>query len=148
MKSLTYVSNAAVPINKEELERILNSSLKNNSAADVTGMLVYHDSTFIQVLEGPEEAVDRIYGVVQHDDRHENLVVLNESQIEDREFGKWEMGFRFIEPGEDLGQFTSFQELAKILKNPDESNAKTILKTFYDLNISEDEKYAKLERTK
>ena len=51
------------------------------------------------------------------------------------------MGFRCIEEDEKPSGFSSFEELHEKVKNPNESNAKNILKIFYDLNIAEQEKH-------
>lgn len=86
-KSLTYVSVASVPVTKSLLRNILASSLKNNKSLEITGMLVYYDSTFIQVLEGFADHVSKIFEVISKDERHDNVVVLNEAEIEEREMG-------------------------------------------------------------
>ena len=144
LKSITYLSTACVPMNALELEKILKSSLKNNALFGITGMLIYYDRTFIQVIEGPEKAVDQLFLEIKRDNRHENIVVLDDSRIEKREFGNWEMGFRNLDKSEEVGEFSSLKDLGIALKGPSTSNAKTILKTFYDLNISEGEEHSKL----
>ncbi|OYV16473.1 MAG: hypothetical protein CG438_1611, partial [Methylococcaceae bacterium NSP1-1] len=48
----TYASTALKDWTPEELLELLKVCRDNNAAKDITGMLVYSDRTFFQVLEG------------------------------------------------------------------------------------------------
>ncbi len=56
---LVYVSSATLLFPGEDLRALLATSRKNNAELGVTGMLLYKDGNFIQILEGDEEAVRR-----------------------------------------------------------------------------------------
>ena len=51
MYQIVYVSTATREYDRDELERILAVSRKNNSLDGVTGMLCYHGGTFFQMLD-------------------------------------------------------------------------------------------------
>lgn len=89
---LIYASRARVPISSEVIESILGSARKNNPEQGITGVLCYSDSIFVQVLEGGREQVNRIYGRLQHDDRHHDLVLLGYESIDERQYSSWTMG--------------------------------------------------------
>ena len=93
MISLIYVSSAARLYTEEELLEILEVSHKNNAKKQVTGLLAYLDGNIMQVLEGPEESVMEIYGKIEMDPRHHNLMVLLKEQITERQFPDWKMAF-------------------------------------------------------
>ena len=57
MFHLVYVSSAVRPFSKSELVELLNVTRDNNSRLGVTGMLLYRDGNFMQVLEGGEPVV-------------------------------------------------------------------------------------------
>ncbi len=98
--SLTYVSSARAMFSSQELTAILSASQRNNTADNVTGMLVYRKGNFMQVLEGPEEAVRRVHHRIASDSRHSGLITLLEGRIPRRQFGEWSMGFRDLtDPG-------------------------------------------------
>ncbi len=59
----------------------------------VSGMLVYHGGSFLQVLEGAEENVATVFESIERDPRHDRTKVLLRQTIERREFGEWSMGF-------------------------------------------------------
>lgn len=90
---LVYVSAATVPFSDEELEELLAVARANNAASDISGMLLYHDGSFMQVLEGEESVVESVYEKIELDDRHSNATVLVKGPVEDRTFRSWSMGY-------------------------------------------------------
>ncbi|KAF1044672.1 MAG: Blue light- and temperature-regulated antirepressor BluF [Herbaspirillum frisingense] len=89
---LIYASRARVPISSEVIDSILASARKNNPPQGITGVLCYSDSIFVQVLEGGRDQVNRIYGNLQHDGRHHDLVLLAYEAIDERQYSSWTMG--------------------------------------------------------
>ncbi|HNJ76842.1 MAG TPA: BLUF domain-containing protein [Azospira sp.] len=55
---LIYVSTAQGELDDVDLDRIMDSSVRRNTAARITGMLLYAGGNFMQVLEGEEADVD------------------------------------------------------------------------------------------
>ncbi len=80
--------------NESELSTILNASVRNNEKNEITGMLIYKNSRFLQVLEGKKEAVLETYERISKDPRHQNIVLLLKDEIESRDFQDWSMGFK------------------------------------------------------
>jgi Sensors of blue-light using FAD len=94
MVSLVYVSSATCEFPEADLVALLRRSREKNARLDITGMLLYKDGNFMQVLEGPDESVRRLVGTIRADDRHRGVIQLLERQIEQREFSDWTMGFQ------------------------------------------------------
>ncbi len=95
-----YASAATTPFTPEALRILLAKSRARNSLYRVSGVLLYHEGSILQVLEGPEDAVDRILASVTKDPRHNRLRYLSRVQIAKREFENWSMGFIDLkEPG-------------------------------------------------
>jgi hypothetical protein len=90
---LVYVSTAKNLLHDRELVDILESSRLNNARDDIGGMLVYHDGSFLQILEGPPEAVDAAYTRIKGDPRHSNIIPLLRKKVDQRSFPEWSMGF-------------------------------------------------------
>src|SRR5262245_16169276 len=61
---------------REQIEQILLVSRRNNEAAEITGALLFSDTNFSQVLEGPRADVERLYEILNHDPRHKDLLLL------------------------------------------------------------------------
>lgn len=94
MLQLVYVSSATKLFTKSQLEELLRTSRTNNQAAGVTGMLLYKDGNFIQVLEGDGEKVLTLFQRISADERHFGVSVLLRQEVSDRDFPEWSMGFR------------------------------------------------------
>lgn len=95
MYHLMYVSHAKQLFTDDELSELLIKSRKNNNNLGITGMLIYRDGNFIQVLEGEEESVKNLYSIIQADKRHDGEIVICEGEIPQRQFGNWAMDFRY-----------------------------------------------------
>jgi hypothetical protein len=99
---LIYSSDATRELDDAELEAILGACGRNNPARGITGMLLYAGSSFLQVLEGDEPAVDALFERIGRDERHRNVTILESSPIRERSFLRFSMGFRRIGPSEAL----------------------------------------------
>ena len=73
------------------LDNILITSRSNNLEVGVTGNLICHSDLFLQMLEGPSEAVHRLYEKILTDDRHADIVKLRDEKSEQRLFPSWAM---------------------------------------------------------
>jgi hypothetical protein len=91
--SLVYLSVAVIPFSEQDLSTLLAKSRAANSKLEVTGMLLFKDQNFLQVLEGEEENVLHLYQKIAKDARHTNPTVLFRDRSNQREFPDWSMGF-------------------------------------------------------
>jgi hypothetical protein len=93
---LIYVSNAPHEMENAELTEILEVAARNNAAREITGMLLYANGSFLQILEGESAAVDAIFERISRDPRHANIFVLEREAISERSFPHWRMGFKHL----------------------------------------------------
>lgn len=94
--SLVYASDAARPLADTDLDAILARSRDWSHTVGLTGMLLFKDESFMQVLEGPERMVRKTFRFIRKDRRHRDVRILSESQVSSRQFGPWTMGFRRV----------------------------------------------------
>jgi hypothetical protein len=90
---LVYCSVAIRPFDTKDIVDLLTISRKNNEKAGITGMLLYIDETFFQVLEGDEENLHNLYKKIECDERHTKVVKLIEEPVDKRTFSDWSMGY-------------------------------------------------------
>jgi len=90
---LLYASRPAAPLSTRIIDAILAQSLQGNPARGITGILVYHDQLFMQVLEGGRDEVCELYNAIVRDERHEQVRLLSYAEIDERRFGGWTMGY-------------------------------------------------------
>ncbi len=91
---LLYASRSNEFISEAVAETILESARKNNAQLGVTGVLCIYESgdTFLQVLEGGREQVNKLYNTIVQDSRHREVTLLDYSEIKQRRFSSWRMG--------------------------------------------------------
>lgn len=94
---LVYASSAARLFSESDLSDLLATSRENNARAGITGMLLYKDGNFMQVLEGEEGAVRELYEKIGTDPRHKGEITLLRSIADERQFPDWSMGFRDLD---------------------------------------------------
>ncbi len=100
MFHLTYVSSAAQDFSKAELNELLVKCRENNAKLGLTGMLLYKDGNFMQVLEGEEGVVREVYAKISTDPRHTGEILLHQSPLEERQFPDWSMGLHDLDSPE------------------------------------------------
>jgi hypothetical protein len=88
---LLYVSRVVEPA-AEATESILAQSRSHNPLCGITGILCYGGGIFLQALEGGRNQVNELYGHIQKDKRHKDVVLLDYEEIFERRFGGWTMG--------------------------------------------------------
>jgi len=95
---LIYCSAAARPFSHKALTDLLGIARIHNARYGLTGMLLYSDGSFFQVLEGDPESVDRLFSTISRDKRHEQITMIIREPIAHRSFGNWTMGYADINP--------------------------------------------------
>ena len=90
---LVYVSTAQDAVDLNEFKRILLQAQSNNQRRDLTGMLAFNSKVFLQALEGARDQVNDLYARIMRDARHHSLALLKYSEIEERHWSNWSMGF-------------------------------------------------------
>jgi hypothetical protein len=134
MHQLVYVSSASPDLSEDDLQDILSCARATNRELDITGMLVYLDGYFLQVLEGRTECVRELYARIEADPHHTGAKVLIESDVAKRAFPDWSMGFRKASRN-DLYMAGFFALIRRALEGrtgrADARILRTIVKTFY-----------------
>ncbi|MCK2022753.1 BLUF domain-containing protein [Microbacterium sp. kSW2-24] len=112
--SVVYCSTATKPLSDGELADLLIISRRHNDARDITGLLLYRDGEFVQILEGDRYDVDQTMARINADPRHTDVRVLLEEPLHTRRFADWTMGYQPMiapSPGEVRGYRDSFDDL-------------------------------------
>src|ERR1044071_2672350 len=110
MYYIVYLSTAAQLMSDEELKEILLASNANNRDLDVTGMLLYHEGSIVQVIEGEEQTIKKLYAKIASDSRHRGIIKLGEGKLEQRNFPDWSMGFRTVS-AQEFAQVAGYQNV-------------------------------------
>lgn len=95
LNRLLYVSRCALisdgTVRNAEVREIAESSARRNAAVALTGSLLHVGEMFVQVLEGPPPAVERVFEVICCDFRHNDVKLIDLVPIKSRLFPEWSM---------------------------------------------------------
>jgi Sensors of blue-light using FAD len=129
-----YSSAAAGTFEEHAIPALLERARKANEARNATGMLLYVEGSFFQVLEGEAAAIDPLIRTIQGDTRHTRFTLIIREPILERNFAGWTMGFEAIglsEAGELLGE-NDFFESAFCMARLNPGRVKKLLSAFRD----------------
>jgi hypothetical protein len=90
---LVYISASQHEFTQSELQELLAKARENNERLGISGMLLFHEGSFIQALEGPKENVKNLYAKIAKDKRHSETCILYRGDLVERDFDAWSMGF-------------------------------------------------------
>jgi hypothetical protein len=96
LRQLVYISSATRPFSEQELQGLLQVARANNARNGITGILLYDDLSFLQILEGTRDDVERTLARVMRDPRHVGLTVVQDEAVAERDFNAWDMAYRHV----------------------------------------------------
>lgn len=91
---MVYSSKGAPLLTENTLRNILTKSRENNKELDITGILLFSNNNFIQVLEGEKEKVISVYNRIVADNRHSLVLKKIEGYQPERIFAEWSMAYK------------------------------------------------------
>jgi len=89
---IIYASAASEPFEEQELIALLNKARSNNQSIGVSGILLIHEQSFFQIIEGHPATVQALYDKIAADPRHQKVSVIISEPIAERSFAEWTMG--------------------------------------------------------
>ena len=88
-----YASRATPCFEEAHLPGLLDAARAANAARGISGMLLYVERNFFQVLEGEQGVVDAVFERICRDERHTRVTRIIHEPIVERDFGEWTMGY-------------------------------------------------------
>ncbi len=103
------MSSSLYDFKNETLKSMLSKYRKNNKQNLITGILLYIDGNFLQVLEGEKQNVQLLFEKIKLDIHHHQVITLFDASVNRFQFKDWSMGFAR----------TDYDQLKKITKIED-----------------------------
>ncbi|RZT59441.1 BLUF domain-containing protein [Leucobacter luti] len=94
--AIVYSSDATGPVAETQLVELLERARAKNEALGITGILFFRNGRFLQYIEGPHDALRALYADIAADPRHTGLRILLETDIAERRFETWRMGYEAL----------------------------------------------------
>lgn len=110
---LIYTSQVSPDFREHDIPELLKTIRPANAKLQITGMLFFLGTEFLQVLEGEAHSVDGAYARILTDKRHTQVRTICRDPIEERSFPNWTMDFATIDPveaGEIIGDPGAFSD--------------------------------------
>ena len=136
LSQLIYTSQAQAGLSPDALQAIALAAARNNALVDVSGLLIYDQGCFLQVMEGEDELILALYQRLKRDVRHTNIVKLIHEPIARRRFEAWSMGLvapaHGVHTGPGIVGLSTWNELldSQALQNLTEDRVRTVLDAF------------------
>jgi len=131
---LAYSSVGTHHFDQSELVDLLTFARKFNDQHGLTGMLLYVNESFFQILEGDPKTLHDLYFRIERDKRHAHVIKLIEMPISDRSFSEWSMGFAKV-TREDLATIPGLNDFfvqGSVFTDLKPGKAQLLLEAFRD----------------
>ena len=100
LTQLAYVSRATTTFPEDDLVELMRAARQKNKRLGITGMLLFDEPLFLQVLEGPRHVVEDLLETIRRDERHEEVtVIFQDHDLPEREYARWLMGSKILGSG-------------------------------------------------
>ncbi len=121
LQRLTYFSQCLIRgpdwFVESEITRLLATARDRNQTLMITGMLLFNDGCFAQILEGEADDLDTLMHSIKGDARHGDVTVLQRGLIGTRAFPEWQMHYvSQAAPGAAKGGEGLFQRLSSMVQ--------------------------------
>ncbi|MEZ0607049.1 BLUF domain-containing protein [Fibrella sp. WM1] len=133
---ITYFSSAVESTSEQDIIDIVELSRVKNARLNITGVLLYINGSIVQVLEGPQPALEDLYKSIQADVRHTNVRAVISQPINQRLFSHWYMGYETLtaQQYEEVNNIIPVDTQKQVVTDTDQPVIVRMLKDFFDLN--------------
>ena len=90
---LLYRSVQAYEMETSDMLKLLFDARAFNRENGITGLLLHHGGQFMQLIEGEQHEVQRLYRRIAEDSRHRDVVLEVNAPADQRLFPQWQMGY-------------------------------------------------------
>ena len=90
---LSYLSEAVSDMSFLGLMRLLESARAFNQSNGITGILLYDNQQFGQIIEGERANIMKVWKRIQEDKRHHRIELLEIREISERSYPDWLLRF-------------------------------------------------------
>ncbi|MBG9386599.1 BLUF domain-containing protein [Caenimonas aquaedulcis] len=126
LQALVYMSTAVGTPTREDLDHLLARARARNETHGVTGVLLYSEGSFMQYIEGTQDALDRVYEAIRLDPLHHHIFEVLREPIARREFAQWTMELRTT-AASGMGLPSPLDDVARTLADPPRAGSPALL---------------------
>ncbi len=109
--SICYLSKEIPSSSDSGYLDLFDSLVKFNLENNITGVLLFNEGFFLQVLEGKKEILQNLIQIIQRDSRHKEMLIILDKPINNRIFKDYSTGFSIIDNTESIKDLNSYLSL-------------------------------------
>ena len=128
--AISYVSTAERSLSETEIRQILNDSEVNNNKQNITGLLLYSEGNFFQIIEGDQKQIVQLYDTIEDDSRHFNVIKLFGKEINKESFDGYKSDFISEDARYSSARLKNYEHYLEVLDKPTKNAVANILKAF------------------
>ncbi len=93
---ISYVSTVNPNISNSDIAKLMDFVRLHNNSINITGILIYSEGNFFQILEGKEEIVKMMFEKIKKDSRHYNIIKMLDKKTKKVSFTEYHSSFTVI----------------------------------------------------
>lgn len=128
--AIAYVSTASKDLKESEIKTILENSVAWNNRQGLTGILLYSEGNFFQIMEGEEGVIKDLFESIKQDPRHHNVLQIFGKEIHREAYDGYKADFISANADYDPKKFESYLKQIEVLDDPTRKAVKNMLKAF------------------
>lgn len=128
--AITYVSTADEGLKSKDIEYLLDLTKDRNNAENITGILLFSDGNFFQIIEGEKTKIDDLFHKIEIDQRHHGLIKIFGRRIKNAAYDGYETDFITGRNRYNQQKFEHYLNYLQVLDEKSKKSVVTILKAF------------------
>lgn len=129
-KAIVYVSSASEKLTEAEIHEILDYSKDWNNQHDITGILLFSEGNFLQVIEGEQTVLQNLFSNIKSDTRHKNMIKIFEKEIHREAYDGYDSEFLSENTKHQSAKLDHYVNHIKVLDISSQAVVKNMLKAF------------------
>lgn len=112
-QTISYVSTASTSLNNSDMAELFEFVKLKNNNLQITGILLYADGNFFQVLEGEKNQIKNIFDKIKQDARHYNVIKIFDREKTTTSFTKYHSSFSVVSDPSNQRELQNFLDNEK-----------------------------------
>lgn len=125
--AISYVSTAHIDLQEQEVNVIMNQTNKFNKTRNISGILLYNDRNFFQLIEGDKKTIEDLYEKIIKDSRHQNIIKFLDKAVSKPPFDGYLTDFITDTKKYDEAKFKKYLHYIEVLSPESQKALKRVI---------------------
>jgi hypothetical protein len=135
LSTVCYISSASKSLENLNLKHLYNTSKINNAQQHITGILIYQNGNFLQILEGENKTINKLYRLIKRDNRHTNILQIINKSILAPIFEDYQTGFSIVDNSKKIERLKTYLKWVKSAEMESVDKIIGIIENFIGLKV-------------